>query len=269
MAFTNNVTLADYVVQRLIENKGIYNKCNRAFDSMVKPGATAILVNKLAIPVLKTAGTTSTHADRKNAHADTTMVTIPLAASAVPLATEVIADYEGGGALPAEYLESARAVIAQGFDTNVLTEAQTTTDVDTFAGSVLSWADITGIRRQFIDNKVPDDKLVLAIDSDLFEQFMDIDVVKNATSWKGTYMETGEFPKILGMDVIVSSLVPKVGGKATLTAFSGYGLSFVLNRMGEIKERYDEVNLKDVVDMLAHSGQKLFADAFAVVRTAQ
>lgn len=269
MAFSNNLTITDYVVQRLIEQQNIYSYCNRSFDDMVKPGATAVLIPKLAIPVVRTVGTTTTATERKNAHADTSMVTISLSPSAVPLATELIAIYEGGGNLPTEYLQSAAMVLGEAFDTNILTEAQTTTNTDTMAGSVLSWADITTIKKKFVQNKVPKDKMVMVVDADLIDQFLSIDVIKQTVAFNPNYLETGEFGTILGMRTFVSALVPKIGGKATITTFSGYGLGFILNRMGEVKERYDEENMKDITDMLAHSGQELFDVKFAHTMVAQ
>ncbi len=98
MAFTKTL-VADSVVRRLIEGQGIYGRMNRSFDGLVQQGASSVDIQKLAIPVVKTAGYSLTGADRKKSKADTTNINCALGIYSVPLAEEILAIYESNGML--------------------------------------------------------------------------------------------------------------------------------------------------------------------------
>lgn len=259
--------VADSVIQRLIENQGIYSYMNRSFDGLVQQGANSVDVPKLSAVTVKTAGTPLVDATRKKAKADTSMVNVPLNAYAVPLAEEILAQYETNGNLIKEYLNSASMTLQEYFDTLVITEAQTTTDAAAFAGATMGWPDIVNIMKQFDLNKVPKTGRVIVIDANLADEFFAIDVIKNAVGYNQQFLTTGTLLNILGMKFFISGLVPAIGGKTNIVGIYGPGLAFILSRFGELKQTWDSVNLQNINDMLAHAGYKLFDNKFAVVRT--
>ena len=265
MPYTKTL-VADAVVQRLIETQGIYSYMNRSFDAIVRQGASSVDIPKLAIPVVKTAGTPLVNADRKKSKGDTNNVNVPLTAYAVPLAEEVVSQYETNGTLIKEYINSAALALQEKFDSLVITEAQTTTDVSPFAGATMAWADIIDITKKLDANKTPKAGRVIVISAALAAEFFAIDVVKGSVQYNPNYLESGTFINFMGMKFFISGLVPQVSGKDAMVGISGQGLAFILSRMGEIKEAYDTTNLQSVYDVLAYAGCKLLDDKFAVVK---
>ncbi|MBN8569652.1 MAG: hypothetical protein J0M18_08475 [Ignavibacteria bacterium] len=267
MAFSKTL-VSDSVVQRLIEQQNIYNSCNRGFDALVRPGATSVDIPDLAIPKVKKTGTTSTHADRKNAKGDTALVNVALGPYAVPLANEITAQWESNGILIKEYLDSAALVLGEQFDSEVITEAQTGTKT-AFAGSSMAWGDLTALKKRMDKNKIPQTGRVLVVSADLVDEFFAIDTVKNATSYNRDYLESGKVPSLLGFQIFISGLVPTVtvsaAQKVNMTAFYGPGLAFIMGRQAELKEVYDEENLKDIKDLVCQAGLKLLNTKFAEV----
>lgn len=258
--------VADAVVQRLIETQGIYSFVNRSFDGLVRPGASSVDIPKLAIPVVKTSGTPLNDSTRKKAKADTTMVNVPLTAYAVPLAEEVIAAYESNGALIKEYINSAALALQEKFDSLVIAEAMTTSNVGSFVQDNLSWLDIINVMKEFDVNKVPKSGRIIVIPADLANEFFSIDVVKGAIQYNPNYLESGNFVNFAGMKFFISGLVPKFSNFDAIVGISGPGLAFILSRMGDIKESYDSTNIQTVYDVIAHAGAKLLDSKFAVVK---
>lgn len=269
MAF-NKQLVADSVVQRLIENQGIYSFMNRSFDGLVRAGASSVDVPSLAAVVVKTAGTAPLHADRKKSKTDTTMVNVPLSIKAIPLADEILGQYESNGTLIKEYLNSAAMALQEKFDIDAITEGQSTTDKTAFAGASMAWTDIVAISKKFDVNKVPKTGRVIVVDANLADEFFAIDVIKSAVAYNQQFLSTGTMMNILGMKFFISGLVPTVtiaaAQKYNMVGIYGPGLAFILSRNGEVKEAWDGENLVQVIDMLAHSGQKLFDPKFAVLK---
>lgn len=261
--------LADSVVTRLIEGLGLYQFSNRSFDGLVRPGATSVDIPSLAVPLVKTAGTAPTNADRKKTKTGTTMVNVPLTAYAVPLADEIAGMFESGGKLIQEFIISASAVLAEKFDELVLTQAETTTYTDSFSGATLSWKDITAIVKHFNTYKVPRSGRVIAIPAALSEEFYDIDVIKNAVGFNKQALETGDFISVLGMKFFISGVVPQINAKEAIVGFYGPGIASIISKMGDVEEAWDGENLQKNYDVLAHAGFKLLANAFAVTRVQQ
>lgn len=268
MAYEKKI-VADSVVTRLIESQGIYNTMNRAFDGLVRPGASSVDVPLLAIPNVKTSGTAVDHADRTFAHNETTMVNVPMVPYAVPLADELLSQFETNGNLISKYLDSASMALQQKFDSLVITAAQGTSDKTSFAGASMAWADVVAINKKLDLNKCPKNDRVLIIDANIADEFFSLDVVKAALGYNPAYLEKG-FVTLMNMKVFVSGLVPTItvssAEKYTMIGAYGPGVAFILNRVGELREAWDTVNLQTIVDMVAHAGVKLLANAFATVK---
>jgi hypothetical protein len=262
MAYAKTL-VADAVVQRLIETQGIYSYCNRAFDGLVKPGASSVDVPKLAALLVKTTGTTSTHSDRKKTKTDTTMVNVALDKAVVPLADEILAQFESNGMLLKEYVNSAALSFQEYFDLQVITEALSTTNaVADFAN--LDWATIVKINQALDVQKVPKSGRIFCISANLADDFYGIDVVKNAMSYNVAKLETGQFISLMGMKFFISALVPLATAKNQVVGFYGPGLAFILSKYMELKTGWDESNLLDVNDLLSYFGKKLLDVNFAV-----
>lgn len=262
MAYSRTL-VADSVVQRLIETQGIYSYCNRAFDGMVRQGATSVDIPKLAALTVNTSGVSSTDSSRAKTKTDTTMVNVALGKAVVPLADEVLAQFESNGVLLKEYITSAALTFQEYFDTMVLTEALTTTnEIDSF--SELTWLEITAMNKELDVLKVPKRGRIFGISAEFSDDFYNIDVVKNAMAYNSVKLATGEFLDIMGYKFFISGLVPTSSDKNQIVAFYGPGLAFILSRYMELKTGWDETNLLDVNDLLCHFGKKLLNVNFAV-----
>lgn len=262
MAYTKTL-VADSVVQRLYETQGIYSFCNRSFDGLVKAGATSVDIPNLATVSVKTSGVSSTHADRKKTKTDTTNVNVALGKAVVPLADEILAQFESNGRLLNAYVDSAALAFQEYFDTCVLTEALTTANaIDSF--DVLTWQEITGISAALDVLKVPKTGRVFGVSANLADDFYSIDVVKNAMAYNIAKLETGQFVSIMGMKFFISALVPQSTGKNQIVGFYGPGLAFILSKYMELKQAWDGENLVEVNDLLCHFGYNLLDDSFAV-----
>lgn len=262
--------VADSVVQRLIESQGLYQSVNRSFDGLVKEGASSVDVPNIAVPVVKkSTGTTPTSADRKKTKTDTTMKNIPLITYAVPLADEILGQYESNGLLMKEYLTSASLVAEQQFDADVIAKAQETTDVSAFIGSELAWKDIVAINKKMDQNKVPKNGRIIVISANIADEFYDIDVIKSALGYNQAFLQSGTMLNLMNMKFFISGLVEQVGGKDNIVGIYGPGLPFVLSRFGDIKTAWDGTNLQDNTDFICHAGLTLFDNKFAVVKTKQ
>lgn len=270
MAYDKKI-VADSVVQRLIENQGIYQSVNRSFDGLVREGASSVDVPKIADVVVKksSGGYALSGADRKKAKAHTTMMNVPLVDYAVPLAEEILAQFESNGRLIKEYLDSATMKLQEQFDVDVITAAQTTADRTAFDAADMGWKDIANILARLDANKVPKTGRVIVVSANLAEEFFEIDVIKNAAAYNKEFLQSGALMNILGMKFFISGLVPQlnIGGlKDNIVGIYGPGLAFILSRFGELKSAWDTTNLQTINDMLAHAGVALFDDKFAVVK---
>jgi hypothetical protein len=262
MAYVKTL-VADSVVQRLIEAQGIYQKCNRAFDSLVRAGATAVEVPNLPSLIVKTAGTIADHADRKKTKTETTMVNVPLGKAVIPIADEILGQFESNGMLMKEFTTSAALTFHEYFDQSVVTEALTTTNtVPDFAN--LDWTTITGIMKALDVAKVPKTGRIIAISANLADDFYAIDVIKNAMAYNIEKLQTGQFLSVLGMNFYISALVPQATAKNQVVGFYGPAVAFILSRYMELKSTWNEDNLLDVNDLLCHFGVKLLSTSFAV-----
>lgn len=269
MAYDKKI-VADSVVQRLIENQGIYNSVNRSFDGLVREGASSVDVPKIAdVVVKKSTATPLADAARKKAKADTTMMNIPLVDYAVPLAEEILAQFESNGKLIKEYLDSASMKLQEQFDIDVITEAQTTSDRTAFDAAAMGWKDITNINARLDANKVPKNGRLIVISANLAEEFFDIDVIKSSVAFNSNFLTAGTFLSVMNLKFFISGLVPQlnIGGlKDNMVGIYGPGLAFVLSKFGELKQAWDTTNLQTINDMLAHAGVKLFDSKFSVVK---
>lgn len=262
--------LSDSIVQRLIETQSIFSFCNRSFDSLVRQGASSVDVPKLPSLVVKTAGTAGDHADRKKFVADTTLVNVPLSRAAIPVAGEALEQYMSNGNLLKEFSISAADTFIEKFDTDAITEAQTTTDKTAFAGASMAWADVVDINAKLDANKVPKNGRIIAISAALAGEFFNIDVVKNAVAYQGNILNSGQLINLMGMRFFISGLVPTVtiaaAQKQNMVGIYGPGLAFILSRSMDLEDVYDVTNLQRNYDFLAYYGKKLFDVKFAVVK---
>jgi len=262
MAYAKTL-VAEAVVQRLIETQGVYSYCNRAFDGLVRQGASSVDIPKLANLTVNTAGVSSTDSSRAKTKTDTTMVNVALGKAAIPLADEILGQFESNGMLLREYINSAALTFQEYFDKQVITEALTTTNsIDPF--STLTWLEIVAISSELDQLKVPKSNRIFCISANLAPDFYNIDVVKNAMAYNIAKLETGTFLSIMGMKFFISALVPQSSDKNQIVGFYGPGLAFILSKYMELKTGWDETNLLDVNDLLCHFGKELLSVDFAV-----
>lgn len=260
----NKTITADSVIKALVENKSLYNLCNRSYDGLVREGASSVDIPALPTMVVKSTGTSSTHADRKKVKANTSMVNVPLEKAVVPIAEEVVANFETNGSLAREFANGARDAFTQFFNAAVISTAQQTNIIESLQGEKLGWKDITNISAIFNTNKVPDAGRLIVVPAALQNDFYDIDVVKQAVGYNKDFLE-GRFLRILDMNFFLSGLVEKVEEKDNLVGIYGPGLAFILSRYMEQKEVYDPEEIQTNIDFISHYGTKLLKNEFGIV----
>lgn len=271
MPWNKSVT-ADAVIQRLYEDKGLYQMTNRSYDPYVRAGATSVRRPKLATLVAKkNEGATVSDADRKNTKSGTTMVETDLDLYTVPIFSELTADFESNGAMRREYEISMSQALRREFNKAVIEAAQATSYTSNWAGASLAWADYVAILKHFDTYEVPEEDRVIVTPAAVMDQFYNIDVIKTAVGFNKEILAKGMGNQMLGASWFISGLVPTIGGKQTVVGWSKKGLAFILSRFGEIKETYDpgESGVRkpgDVIDMCAHAGTELDDDVFAVIK---
>ena len=260
------IAFADAVITRLIENQGLYQLTNRSYDSLVQPGATSVRRQKLAsLVVKKNTGTSPTSADRKKLKNATTMVDTALDVYSVPLAAEAAAHFESNDQLRRDYEVSAAMALMQQFDADVIAAAQATSQVQVAPAGDLTWKTLTLPNKLMNVAKVPKEDRVVVVSANLEDQFMNIDVIKNAASFNLTVLNKGKFVEVLNMKFFISGLVEQIGGKDNIVGYYAPGLAFILSKTGEWKEAWDGENLQDNIDLLAHAAAELDGDEFAAV----
>lgn len=263
----NKVVTSDRVIQRLIEQQGLYQLMNRTYDPLVMPGATSVRRPRLAnLVVRKNTGASATDASRKKAKADTEMVDTPLDVYAVGILNEIAAQFESNDMLLREYEISMALKLGEQFDIDVIAAADTTTNViETAASGVLAWKDITALSAKMNKLKVPRENRIVVIPAELESQFWDIDVVKNAASYNVSTLNSGKFVDFMGMKFYITGLAGLVAGKDAVRCIYGPGLAFILARNGQIEDVYSPDPIGHVIDMLAFGAAALDDPAFAVV----
>ncbi len=256
--------VADSVAARLIEAQGIYQYCNRSLDGLVRQGTSSVDVPNLPGLNVVTSGATDTDGSvRKRTKSDTAMINIPLSTAAVPIADEILGQFESNGMLMKEFTISAAMTFQEHFDKTVITQALTTTNTITdFA--TLGWAQITGINKALDVLKVPKRGRIIAISANLADSFYAIDVVKNALAYNIAKFESGEFISVMGMKFFISANVPLSTTKNQIVGFYGPAMAVVLSKYMELKTRYNEAVFMDIHDLISHFGIKLLSASYAV-----
>ena len=111
---------------------------------------------------------------------------------------------------------------------------------------------------------------VIVVDSNLASEFFGIDTVKSAISFNPNYLESGTFLKFMGNNFFITGVMDTItvssAQKYTMVGIYGPGMAVVINKLGDIKEAWDSVNLQTVVDVICHAGVKLLKNQFAVVK---
>lgn len=261
----NKIVTSDVVIQRCIEQPGLYQQMNRSYDALVAPGATSVRRPLLSsLTVRKNTG--EEYEDRKKAKADTTMIETSLDVYAVGIFNEMAAQFESNDALLREYEISMAMQLGQQFDLDVIAAADATKNViETAATGTLVWKDIVKCMANLDKKQVPRDNRVIVIPAELEDQFWDMDIVKSAAAYNSTILTSGRFVEFMGMKFFITGLAPKVAEKDAVRMIYGPGLAFILSHTGQIESVYDPVNVGKVYDMLAHGAAALDDDKFAVV----
>lgn len=270
MAFSKTL-VADSVATRLIETQALFNQFNRSFDSLVRPGASSVDVPLLAIPTVKTtSGYALDGADRKETKTDTTNVNVALTTYSVPLAGEILGQYESGGMLLDQYFKSAADVLTQNFDSLVMTEIISTTNKAAFAGASMAWADVVGIKKTLDLKKCPQNDRVLIIDANIADEWYAVDGVKSALTYSQQMFEDG-IPRFLGFKVFITGNAPthttSVGhSKYCIMGAYGPGVAAILSRNMDVHSAWDTINLREAIDCVSHFGAKLLHADYAAVK---
>ena len=270
MAFSKTL-VSDSVAARLIETQALYGKTNRSFDSLVRPGASSVDIPLLAIPTVKTnTGYALDGSDRVETKENTTNVNVALTTYSVPLADEILSQYESGGMLLDQYFQSAADVLTQYYDRLVMTEIISTTNKAAFAGASMAWADIVGIAKALDLAKCPRNNRILIVDANIADEWYAVDGVKAALQYSEQMFGSG-VKRFLDFDVYITGNAPthtnSVGhSKYCIMGAYGPGIASILNRKMDIKSAWDTTNLREAIDCVSHFGCKLLANGYAAVK---
>ena len=262
--FTSAI-LADQVLKGLYGSVGLWNKMNRAYDSLVL-GATMDSIDVPINPQLIASSTAvgKTHASRKKAKGDTSSVNVPFVVYTVPMTQEEEERILMGGALLRNFLLDANDALTDSLDAAVIAEAQTTDKVLAWAGAKLSWDDIIALDAKFDDLKVPRAERIVVIPSAIKADFMAIDVVKQAMAFNRELLEKGIFV-INNTQFYVSADVGKISGKNNIVGIAPRGLAVVLKGFMNRKEDYDTDSRVTYIDYNTGVAIKLLRKEYAVV----
>lgn len=267
----NKIVTSDSVIQRLYEDKGIYQETNRSYDSLVEKGATSVTRPKLAtVTAKKNEGTAAGDAARKNTKDDTVMVTTDLDVYTVPIYSAVAAKFESNDMLRRQYEISMALALKRLINKEVIAAAQATSNVVNAGGANLAFDDYVGILEFFESHEVPEENRIIVTPAGLMKQFYAIPTIATAVGFNKELLQQGMSNQMLGARWYVSGLVPTLGGKQNIVAWYSQGLAFILSNEGEIMETYDpgvDGTRKpgQVIDMLAHGAAELDDDVFAYV----
>lgn len=267
----NKIVTSDSVIQRLYEDKGIYQETNRSYDSLVEKGATSVTRPKLAtVTAKKNEGTAAGDAARKNTKDDTVMVTTDLDVYTVPIYSAVAAKFESNDMLRRQYEISMALALKRQFNKDVIAAAQATSNIVNAGGANLAFDDYVGILEFFESHEVPEENRIIVTPAGLMKQFYAIPTIATAVGFNKELLQQGMSNQMLGARWYVSGLVPTLGGKQNIVAWYSQGLAFILSNEGEIMETYDpgvDGTRKpgQVIDMLAHGAAELDDDVFAYV----
>lgn len=265
MAYSNVLTL-DQIIQALYEDKGIFNLCNRNYDSFViEHGASKCSIP--AIPLLEAVTPPATN--RKAVLGDTNMVEVVMQKSVVELAEEVEAKYQNrSGSLMMGFIEGSAKAHRKNFDAKVIAEAQTYGTGIQWKGAQVSWEDFMAIDAKFDALEVDPDDRFIVYPARIKEQVLAIDVIKTAMSMNPEYLERG-IVRVANMQIISSARVDKIGGKENLVGVWGMGLAFILDAMMDRKEAYNTTSKATDIDYIADYGTKLLKADYAVINKQQ
>lgn len=267
----NPVLTVALILKGLYESKGIWNLCNRSYDGRVRDQwASSIDIPRNPQLVVKSSGTTATHADRKGAKRDIDTVNVPFVKAIVPIAEELEAFAETNGQSLQSLVADVVRALEKHFDKACYNEALASAvaaggaNVLDWEAGELQWGDILKINQFFDNNEVPAENRIVTVDSSISTQFKNLDVVKSAMAYNKDLLEKG-VAIIDNVRYFIVTGQDKVNDKPALCGFYDQGVAMILKKHMERKTRYDEVNVLDIIDYISYFGAKCTRDEYSMV----
>lgn len=262
--------ISDMTIEQLVESNGIFQYGNRSYDSLAASGASSVLRQKLGgYTVRKNTGEAPNAATRAKAKGDSSMVKTVLDTYGVGLQNEIAAQFESNDALRKEHTARMAEALREQFDADFITAGMQTPHIyETVASGKLDWKDLIKVQKHFRSKKVRmgTGKRVTIIDTDLEDEFLSIDVIKQATAYSVMKLANGDSKyEFNGQTYFISSLMPKVEGQPCILGVHGSGLASIVSRFGVIKETWDSTLMADIIDMIAQAAFELDGDEFACI----
>jgi hypothetical protein len=262
----DKIVTADTFIMLLLEDLGLWTRGNRSYDALVQPGATSVRRPKLSKLVCKkNTGTAKDSADRKGGKNDTVMVETALDTYAVPFKDEVAAAFESNDEIRQGLVGVASKTMIRQFNTDFIAAGlKTTNKVDAKTSGIIEWADVAALIQSMTELEIPQEDRIIVFPANIQADFLSMDVIKMALSYNAGQLSSGKFTEILGHTFFVSALVPEVAGKKPILGAYAPGIASILSKTGKVKEVYDNDNLQDIIDLLAHAAFDLDDKDFAV-----
>lgn len=259
-----NITLTiPLILKGLYESLGLYNKCNRSYDSRVQSRwASSVDVPRNPQLVVRDTAAALGSADRKKTKDDIDTINIPFQKRIIHITDQLEGNYETNG----DSLRAFTADVVRAFerDFNNLCANEALANavavggaaVKPWAANELQYADLNKINQYFDGLEVPKEERVVIIDNDVADQFKNIDVVKSAVAFNKDLLEKG-VAVIDNVTYMISANLNKVNGKPALVGLWTKALAFIIKKHMDRKEVWDTEETVTHVDFIGYVAKKV------------
>lgn len=259
-----NITLTiPLILKGLYESLGLFNKCNRSYDSRVQSQwASSVDVPRNPQLVVRDTAAAKNSADRKKTKDDIDTINIPFQKRIIHITDQLEGNYETNG----DSLRAFTADVVRAFerDFNNLCANEALANavavggaaVKPWAANELQYADLNKINQYFDGLEVPKEERVVIIDNDVADQFKNIDVVKSAVAFNKDLLEKG-VAVIDNVTYMISANLNKVNGKPALVGLWTKALAFIIKKHMDRKEVWDTEETVTHVDFIGYVAKKV------------
>lgn len=271
----NPVVTSSMVIKGLYESLGLFTKCRRDLDGLVKDKwANSVDVPKNPQLVVRSTGAALGSPDRKKSKDDMGTVNVPFQMRMIQMEEEYESRAETSGEALVAFTSDVVRAFERDFNGLCMNEALASAVlaggpnlVDT-TGSELIENDLSRIKSFFIAREVPNEDQIVIIPAGLSDQFKAIPMIRNAMSYNKDLLEKG-VAIVDNILYLVSAKLDQVTGKDALCGFYSKGIAFVIKKYMDREEVWDTVNATRYVDYLAYVAVKLTKTEYSIAMVQQ
>ena len=272
MALSPTVT-SSIIMRGLYESEGLFNKCNRSYDSLV----SSVFANSVDIPknpqlVAKGAATAKSHADRKGSKTDIGTVNVPFEKGTVPVYEEYESWAETNGVALKSFSSDVVIALEEYYDKRIMAVAQASAvaaagdNIFETGASVMQSGDLDKITKFFALKKINKKRggLYCFVDANIVENFLAIDMIRTARAFNKDLLEKG-IATLDWVTYVITANLAQVSGKYTLSAAWLPGIAFILKKGIKREQEYDTTDQNKYIDWISYFGVKVPKTEFSCV----